>query len=81
MIHNFGNKYHFISFGRILGDDLIFIENNKNVKVLNLKNNTTIDLYSHTSSIIAFDIADRESKYYKIVSVDFNGFYKVWKNN
>lgn len=75
-IYNFGNKFHFISFGRILGNDVIFIENNKNVKLLNLQNNTIMDLYEHSSSIIAFDIADREEKYYTLASVDFNGIYK-----
>lgn len=40
-----------------------------------------MDLYEHSSSIIAFDIADREEKYYTLASVDFNGIYKEWKNN
>lgn len=59
IIKNFGNQYHFLSFGRIIGKDLIFIENNKNVKLFNTENNSVLALYSHTSSIIAFDVADR----------------------
>lgn len=81
MIKNFGNQYHFLSFGKILDKDLIFIENNKNVKLLNTENNSVLDLYSHTSSVIAFDVAERENKYFRLISVDFNGVYKEWKNN
>lgn len=39
-----------------------------------------MDLYSHSSSVIAFDVAERESKYFRLISVDFNGVYKEWKN-
>ena len=59
-IKNFGNQYHFLSFGKLLGNDVIFIENNKNVKLLNTENNTIMDLYQHNSSVIAFDVPDRE---------------------
>ena len=79
-INIFDKSYHFLSFGKLLGDDIIFIENNKNVKLFNLKNNSIMNLYSHSSSIIAFDVADRSSKYYRLVSVDFNGIFKEWKN-
>ena len=64
----------------MLGKDVIFIENNKNIKLLNTENNTTMDLYSHSSSVIAFDVAEREEKNYRLASVDFNGIYKEWKN-
>lgn len=40
-----------------------------------------MDLYSHTSSVIAFDVAERQNKYFRLISVDFNGVYKEWKNN
>lgn len=79
-IKNFGSQFHFLSFGKLIGKDVIFIENNKNVKLLNTENNTIMDLYSHSSSIIAFDVAEREEKYYRLTSVDFNGVYKEWKN-
>lgn len=80
-IKNFGNQYHFLSFGKILSQEIIFIENNKNIKLLNIENNSVMDLYSHSSSVIAFDVAEREDKYFRLVSVDFNGIYKEWKNN
>lgn len=64
----------------MIGTDVIFIENNKNVKLLNTENNSILDLYSHSSSVIAFDVAEREDKFYRLVSVDFNGIYKEWKN-
>ena len=35
-IKNFGNDYHFLSFGRIVRKDIIFVENNKNVKLFNM---------------------------------------------
>lgn len=60
-IKNFGNDYHFLSFGRIVRKDIIFVENNKNVKLFNMENNSVRDLYSHTSSIIAFDVIGREN--------------------
>ena len=34
-VKNFGNQYHFLSFGKLLGKDVVFIENNKNIKLLN----------------------------------------------
>lgn len=38
-------------------------------------------LYSHKSSIIAFDIRNREDdKNFTIASVDFNGVYLEWRN-
>lgn len=64
----------------MIGTDVIFIENNKNVKLLNTENNSILDLYSHSSSVIAFDVAEREDRFYRLVSVDFNGIYKEWKN-
>lgn len=41
-----------------------------------MENNTIMDLYSHSSSIIAFDVAEREDKFFRLISVDFNGVYK-----
>lgn len=41
-----------------------------------MENNTIMDLYSHSSSIIAFDVAEREEKFFRLISVDFNGVYK-----
>jgi hypothetical protein len=48
--------------------------------MINTENNTMMDLYSHTSSVIAFDVAEREEKYFRLISVDFNGVYNEWKN-
>jgi hypothetical protein len=31
-VKNYGEKYHFLSFGRLIKNSLIFVENNKNVK-------------------------------------------------
>ena len=36
-------------------------------------------LYSHSSSIVAFNIENRKSTKYTIISVDFNGNFKEWK--
>lgn len=57
------------------------MENNKNVKLYNMDNNSVRDLYSHTSSIIAFDVINREKESYGLASVDFNGIYQEWKND
>jgi hypothetical protein len=45
-----------------------------------MENKTIMDLYSHNSSIIAFDVVNREGSKYGLASVDFNGIYKEWKN-
>ncbi len=35
-IVNFDKKYHFLSFGRLVKNLLIFIENNKNIKIYDM---------------------------------------------
>jgi hypothetical protein len=44
-----------------VGKELIFVENNKNVKSYNLESKVQRDLYSHSSSIVAFSLVNRES--------------------
>jgi len=70
-----------LSHGRLVGKELIFVENNKNVKSYHMESKVQRDLYSHNSSIIAFSIADRESPDYSIISVDFNGMFIHWRTS
>ena len=46
-----------------------------------MDNNSVRDLYSHTSSIIAFDIMGRKEEHYEIASVDFNGVFQHWRKD
>ena len=80
-IKSFDKSYHFLSHGRLVGKELIFVENNKNVKCYHLESKTQKDLYSHNSSIVAFSISNRESVDYSIVSVDFNGIFSEWRTS
>ena len=81
-IINFDKKYHFLSFGRLIKNTLIFVENNKNVRMYDMEKKIEKDcLYSHKSSIIAFDIRNREDdKNFIVASIDFNGVYMEWRN-
>lgn len=79
-IVDYEHKYHFLSHGRLVGDDLIFVENNKNVKKFSITKKTQSDLYSHSSSIVAFDVINREGTY-SIISCDFNGNFKEWRGD
>jgi hypothetical protein len=78
-IKAFEKDYHFLSHGRLVGKELIFVENNKNVKCFHLESKVQRDLYSHNSSIVAFSIVNRDSPDYSIISVDFNGFFTQWR--
>jgi hypothetical protein len=78
-IKAYDKEFHFLSHGRIVGKELIFVENNKNVKSYHLESKVQRDLYSHNSSIVAFSLVNRSSPDYAIASVDFNGFFKLWK--
>ena len=78
-IKSFEKEYHFLSHGRLVGKELIFVQNNKNVKSYNLESKVQRDLYSHNSSIVAFSLVNRESPDYSIISVDYNGFFTQWR--
>lgn len=80
-IKEFDKDYHFLSHGRIVGKELIFVENNKNIKSYHLESKVQRDLYHHNSSIVAFSVINRDSPDYEIISVDFNGFLKLWKTS
>lgn len=55
-IAEFPKSYEFLSHGRLYGNELIFVENNKNVKTFNMETRLETNLYQHSSSIIAFNI-------------------------
>ena len=78
-VKSYEKDYHFLSHGRLVGRELIFVENNKNVKSYHTESKVQRDLYSHNSSIVAFSLVNRESPDYSIISVDFNGFFTHWR--
>jgi len=78
-IVEFLKNFEFISHGRLYRHELIFVENNKNVKSYDMVKKLLVDLYHHTSSIIAFDIQRRED-YYELVSVDYNAVLTIYSS-
>jgi hypothetical protein len=78
-IVEFLKNFEFISHGRLFHHELIFVENNKNVKSYDMVKKLLVDLYHHTSSIIAFDIQRRED-YYELYSVDYNAILTIYSS-
>jgi hypothetical protein len=55
------------------------VENNKNVKSYGMVKKLLVDLYSHTSSVIALDIQRRED-HYELYSVDYNAILSIYNS-
>ena len=80
-IRAYDKEYHFLSHGRLVDRELIFVENNKNVKSYHMESKVQRDLYTHNSSIVALSIANRHQPDYSIISVDFNGIFTHWRTS